>query len=81
MKERHDLEHPQPQHTQSLRRSGYFRQPFRPTLVGGSRSARNFGGGARTARRVRDELMKTDAACAAEILFQLARALADRQYL
>jgi anti-sigma factor RsiW len=27
-----------------------------------------------------DELMKTDPACAAEILFGLARVLADRQY-
>jgi len=28
-----------------------------------------------------DELMKSDPACAAEVLFALARVLADRQYL
>jgi CRP-like cAMP-binding protein len=31
-------------------------------------------------RRFVDELMKSDPACAAEILFGLARVLADRQY-
>jgi CRP/FNR family cyclic AMP-dependent transcriptional regulator len=32
-------------------------------------------------RRFVDELMKSDPACAAEVLFGLARVLADRQYV
>ena len=32
-------------------------------------------------RRFVDEIMKSDPACAAEILFGLARVLADRQYV
>jgi CRP-like cAMP-binding protein len=31
-------------------------------------------------RRFVDELMRSDPACAAEVLFGLARVLADRQY-
>jgi CRP-like cAMP-binding protein len=57
---------------------GFFGSPGRRTA---SVTAASDGQVLVLRRHFVDELMKSDPACAAEVLFGLARVLADRQYV